>query len=366
MSDIRSTRALNRALLARQMLLTREPVAVTDAIERLVGQQAQAASSPYIGLWSRLAGFTRDDLAREIEARRVVKATLMRGTLHLMTTDDYLRLRGTIQEALSVGQQSIAKQRGHADLDIDTVVEIGRAFMAEAPRTFSELSKHLESLYPDTDPGAMRYTVRTHLPMVQVPTETHWSYPGTAKFTLAETWLGTPIPDTIDLPALVRRYLAAFGPAGVTDMQKWSGLPKLGPLFASMRDELTVVLDGKRELFDLPDMPMPAPDTPAPVRFLPEFDNILLSHTNRTRIVAPEHEAAIIIPGNLRFRPSVLIDGFVAATWTSETKRGTATLTVTPFAPLSTADRAAVTEEAEALVRFVEPSAKSFAVAIAG
>lgn len=360
-----SLRALNRALLARQMLLAREAIPVTAAIERLAGQQAQQASNPFVALWSRLAGFSRDDLAQAVESRAVVKATLMRGTLHLFTADDYVRFRGTIQAVLTAGQQSIAKNRGHADLDVATFVEIGRAFIGQQPRSFAELSKHLETLYPGMDPGTMRYTIRMHLPMVQVPSNTQWSFPGNAKFTLADAWLGQPIPDTTDLPALIRRYLSAFGPATAADIQTWSGIQRLAPVVEALRGELAVYKDeNKRELFDLPDAPLPDESTPAPVRFLPEFDNILLAYAKRARILADEHKARIVLAGNLRFLPTLLVDGFVGGTWKTELKKGTATLMITPFAPLSTADRSAAEQEGEGLIRFVEPAAKGYEVRI--
>lgn len=360
---ILSLRELNRALLARQMLLTREAIPVTAAIERLVGQQAQQASNPFVALWSRLAGFSRGDLASEIDSRAVVKATLMRGTLHLFTAADYLRFRATIQLALSASQASITGRRGEADLDIAGLLATGREFIGQQPRTFAELSEHLAGLLPDQDVAAMRYTVRTHLPMVQVPSATRWSYPASAKFTLADAWLGQSIPDAVDLPALIRRYLAAFGPASVADIQTWSGIQRLAPVVETMRDTLIVYRDeGKRELFDLPDAPLPDESTPAPLRFLPEFDNILLSHAKRTRIIADEHRPAWVVASNLRFRPTLLVDGFVGATWKTELKKGIATLAIKPFAPFPASDRAAALDEAERLVRFIEPDAKRYEV----
>jgi hypothetical protein len=364
-----TVRELNRTTLARQMLLEREAMSVPDALERLAGMQAQQAIGPYVGLWTRLRDFERDDLARLIEAREVVKATLMRGTLHIVTTADYLRFRGPLQVMLSDAQESIAGRRGADTLDIPAVIEAGRKFFAEGPHTFAELTDYLVAAFPEVDHGALRYTVRTYVPLVQVPNDYRWSYPGNAQFTLAESWLKQPIPDNGDggLPLMIRRYLAGFGPASVTDMQTWSGLKGLGPVVEAMRGELVVYKNESRvELFDLPGMPAPHADTPAPARFLPEFDNLLLSHAKRTRIFADEHRKAIWAWGNLRVRPTILSDGFVAGTWAFTHKRGEALITVEPFAPLPQADRAALEEEGERLVQFIEPKAKTWAVRFEG
>lgn len=361
-----TVRELNRTTLARQMLLEREAMPVLDALERLAGMQAQQAIGPYVGLWTRLQNFERDDLAKRIEAREAVKATLMRGTLHLVTAADYLRFRGPLQAMLSDAQESIVGRRGADTLDIPAVIEAGRAFFAEAPHTFAELTDHLVAKFPGVDDGALRYTVRTYVPLVQVPNDYRWSYPGNAQFALAEDWLKQPIPEASDLQTLIRRYLAAFGPASVTDMQTWSALKNLGPVVETMRDELVVYKNESRvELFDLPGMPAPHADTPAPARFLPEFDNLLLSHAKRTRIFAEEHRKVIWAWGNLRVRPTILSDGFVAGTWAFTHKRGEALITVEPFAPLPAADRAALEEEGERLVRFIEPNAKTWAVRFA-
>lgn len=353
-------RELNRATLARQMLLSRQSITAPAAVERLIGMQAQLASAPYVGLWTRLNGFQRDDLASHIDDHSIVKATLMRATLHLFTANDYLRFRAALQPLLASASESITKTRG-VELDIDHVIAVGREFIAQQPRTFAEITAMYGETFPGVDPGSLRYTLRTHLPLVQVPTSTRWSYPGNPQFTLAETWLNQPIPTEDHLPDLIRHYLAAFGPATVTDAQTWSGL-KLKETFEQLRPELVTYRDErKRELFDLPNIPLPDASTPAPPRFLPEFDNILLSHDKRTRIVPDEYRKSVYLPG-LRVAATILVDGFVAGSWKVETAKGAATLTITPFAPLSTHDRAALADEAEPLVRFVAPEAKTHAV----
>lgn len=357
-------RELNRATLARQMLLQRESISVPAAIERLVGLQAQLPVAPYVGLWTRLHDFKRDDLATLIEARKVIKATLMRATLHLFTVEDYLLLRGALQPVLILAAESIVKRRGEMP-NVDKLIALAREFIAAEPRSFAELSAMLTEQLPDYDVGALRYTVRTHLPLVQVPTDTRWSYPGNPKFTLAETWLGQPIPDEDNFRTLVMRYLAAFGPATVTDLQTWSGLPKLKESIEKLRPELVTYRDEtRRELFDVPDMPLLDADTPAPERFLPEYDNLLLSHDKRTRVVGDEYRKRVYLPG-LRVAATILVDGFVRGAWKVEKAKGAATLVIEPFEALTKQNVTTLTEEGEKLVRFVEPDAKSHAVRFA-
>jgi len=355
-------RELNRATLARQMLLARADIPVPTAIERLVGLQAQYAPSPYIALWTRLADFRRDDLAAAIQERAVVKATTMRATLHLMTAADYLRFRATLQPMLTYAGKSIAKRRGGSEIDVPALLALARDYIAERPRTFEEISALLAERLPDTDIGALRYTVRTHLPLVQTPTEARWSYPGNPQFTLAEAWLGQPIAPEADLKALVGRYLAAFGPATVQDVQTWSGFPKLKDAIAAFKGELRIYRDERgRELLDLGDAPLADPGTPAPVRFLPEYDNLLLSHQARTRVIPEKYHAHVFLAG-LRVAATILVDGFVAGAWKIEKAKGAVTLAIMPFEPLAAAVRDALAEEAERLVRFVAVDAKTYEI----
>lgn len=364
--QILNLRELNRATLARQMLLEREALSIPAAIERLAGMQAQLASAPFVGLWTRLNNFKREDLAAAIEARTIVKATMMRATLHLCSAEDYLRFRATLQPVLSGAGEAIAKQRG-SDFDRDKLLTLARKFISEKPRTFAEISDWLAELMPDQDVGALRYTVRTHLPLVQVPISGGWSYPGKPEFTLAESWIGRKISAKDDLPELARRYLAAFGPASVNDMQTWSGLklPVLKEVFEKLRPELQTYRDeAKRELFDLADSSLPDADVSAPIRFLPEFDNLLLSHNKRHRIIADEHRSRVYLPA-LRVAATILIDGFVGGVWKIEKSKTAATLVIELFDKLAKKDRAVLVEEGELLVRFVEPTARSFEIRFA-
>lgn len=355
-------RELNRTTLARQMLLERAAIPVPAAIARLAGMQAQLASAPFVGLWTRLQGFRREDLAGLIENRTVIKATLMRATLHLFTAEDYIRLRGAIQPALDSAQESIAKRRGGQELDLDQLLAMARDYLQEQPRTFAEISAYFSERLPAFDIGALRYSIRTRLPLVQVPVSGGWSYPGNPQFALAEDWLGQPIPMDNDFRALVMRYLAAFGPATVTDLQKWSGIGKLKAAVQALRPELVTYRDeNKRELLDLPGMPLPAEDTPAPPRFLPEFDNLLLSYDKRARVVADAYRSRVYLPG-LRVAATFLVDGFVRGVWKVEAKKGAASLLLEPFAALSKQETADLTAEGERLLRFVAPEASTYAL----
>jgi hypothetical protein len=358
-------RELNRATLARQMLLAREKITALRAIERLVGVQAQLARPPFIGLWTRLKTFEREDLIRLVQSRKVVRATLMRGTLHLMSAQDYAKLRAPLQPALSAGMQSILRDRGQ-DLDIDRLVAEGRQYFDEKPRTFDELRDHLRKRFPKGDERAMGYAIRMHLPLIQVPTDAEWGYPGAADFAVAESWLGEPIGGDASPHALILRYLAAFGPATVSDAQTWSGLHSLKLPFEELRPKLKTFRDERgRELFDLPKAPHPAEDTPAPVRFLPEYDNLILSHDDRTRFVAKEHRSAVFLPA-LRVISTFLVDGFVAGTWKIERKKDKATLMLMPFAALPRKVRDELSDEGDRLVRFVERDAQKFELHFGG
>lgn len=350
---------LNRVLLARQMLLSREEGTARAAVERLAGMQAQLARPPFVGLWTRLQGFRRGDLLDALSRREIVRVTAMRGTLHLMSAADYLSLRGTLQPMLSRGMQSILRERATA-LDLQALEEEARAFFGGAPATFDALRIHLKAKHPEGDERAMAYAIRMHLPLVQVPVDTTWGFPAAADFAMAEPWLGTKIPLAPQpAHALVRRYLAAFGPATPGDAQAWSGLQGLREVFESLRPELVTFRDErKRELFDLPDAPRPPEDTPAPVRFLPEFDNIVLAHDDRSRVIADEHRPKVVLK-NLQVRATFLVDGFVAGTWKIERKKKAAILILEPFGKLTKQALAALEKEGDALLRFVEEDAEA-------
>jgi hypothetical protein len=354
---------LNRATLARQMLLERENVSPLEAVRRLIALQAQVTSPPYVGLWARLNNFMRDDLTHLMLERRVVRATLMRATLQLMTADDYLLLRPALQPALTRSMRSIAGKRLEG-LDLDRLVGAARDFFEGEPRTFADLRTLLTELEPDRDPSAMAYAVRTMLPLVQVPSGGVWGYSGKAPFTTPERWLGQPPSGSEEARDLILKYLAAFGPAAARDVQTWSGRTQLKPVVEEMKPELRIYLDENgNELFDLPEAPLPPADTPAPPRFVPDYDNLVLSHVERGRVLPDEHRKKIFLAA-ARVRATFLIDGFVRGAWKIEKQRKTATLVIEPFEPLSEEDRETLSDEGERLVRFVAgpQGAKTFEI----
>ncbi|MCW5978539.1 MAG: AlkZ family DNA glycosylase [Bryobacteraceae bacterium] len=343
------------------MLLARKKTTAALAIGRLAGLQAQQAKPPFVGLWSRLEGFRREDLARAIEQREVVRATLMRATLHLLPAADYPVFRSGLQPALTAAMRSALRDRA-SGLDVEAIAAAARACFAERPRTFAELRVELLKRFPEADERAMGYLVRTHLPLIVVPGGNHWGYAADAKFADASAWLGRPVEAAADPGALVLRYLAAFGPAAAADAQAWSGLAKLQPDFERLRPRLAVFRDERgRELFDLPDAPLPDENTPAPARLLPGFDNLVLAHKDRTRVISDEQRSRVVTK-NLQVLPTFLVDGFVAGTWAVERRKQSATLTLTAFAALPAPAKSRLTEEAGKLVRFVEDDANEFNV----
>ena len=346
------------------MLLAREKISALGAIERLVAMQAQLARPPYIGLWSRVHGFKRDDLTTLFTSRKAVRGTLIRATLHVMSANDYTRFRAAVQPALSAGAQAVLRDRMKG-FDVDTVTAAAREFFGKGPTGFEPVRQHLIKKFPKGDDRAMGYVARLHIPLLQVPDASRWGYPSASDFTLAEKWLGTKISTDESPDELVLRYLAAYGPASVSDAQTWSGLAKLRDAFERLRPKLVTFRDERgRELFDLPKAPRPDPETEAPVRFLPEFDHILLAHDDRTRVVADAHRKQVYLPG-LRVAATLLVDGIVAGAWSVESKKALTTLVVQPFGKLSKAARDAATEEGEALAKFLEPDAHDVAVRIA-
>lgn len=352
--EILTKRRLNRILLARQMLLTREAAPVPPVIGRLIGMQAQQPRPPFVGLWTRLARFDRNDLLGLLESREVVRVTSLRGTLHLMTTDDYLAFRQTLQPMLSAGMKSVLRDRAKG-LDIPGLVARARTVLSTGPRTFTEVRDVLLSAYPDGDERAMGYAVRTHLPLVAAPDGSTWGYLADPGFVDAAAWLGRAPDDQERAEELVLRYLAAFGPATPADAQAWSGLAGLKTVFETLRPRLQTFRDEReRELFDLPEAPRPSADAPAPARFLPGFDNAILAHADRSRIIADEYRS-VVTTKNLQVLPTILVDGFVAGVWKSVRTKKTAALTVSPFVGLSRVAKKQLSDEGERLLQFMEP-----------
>lgn len=336
------------------MLLGREAVSPYDAVRRLAGLQAQVPNPPYIGLWTRLLDFGREDLTGLMEGRRVVRAPLMRSTLHLMASEDYLSLWPALQPALVRALNAFFGKKAKG-VDVDKLVAAAREALDEAPRAMGGLKGVLAPVEPGRDGDALNYAVRAHLPLVQVPPGGTWGSGAAAAYATAESRLGrAPSGSEDPLRDLLFRYLAAFGPAGVRDFQAWSGLVRLkGPVEEIKAGGGLSLFEGEDggELLDLPDAPLPPPDTPAPPRFVPEYDNLVLAHADRRRVIADEDRKKVFLSA-ARVRATVLLDGFVAGVWRIEKTKKTAALIVEPFAPLSTEDRDALVEEGERLLRF--------------
>ncbi|MFF3110139.1 winged helix DNA-binding domain-containing protein [Kitasatospora sp. NPDC057904] len=342
-------RSLGRAVLARQHLLDRsrpEPAAV---VRHLGGLQAQAAPQPpYLGLLSRIDGFEPGQLTTLIEERAVVRTALQRGTIHLVTAEDCLTLRPVLQPVLDQALRTTYGER-LAGLDLAALGAEARELVEERPRTFQELGGLLAATRPDRDPAALAQAARCLLPLVQVPPRGIWGRGGPAAHTTAEAWLGRPLDPAPSLDDLALRYLAAFGPATAADLQKWCGLSRLGPVLKGLAPRLFTDRDEHgRVLYDLPDAPRPGPDTPAPVRLLAPFDNLLLSHADRTRVLADEHKGRVMTQNGL-VHPTLLVDGVVAGTWQLTAGQD---VVVRPFAPLRRADRQAAEAEAKRVAAF--------------
>jgi hypothetical protein len=347
-------RELNRATLGRQLLLARRSISAEKAIVRVAGLQAQAVIPPFVGLWTRIEGFRREQLTKLVQRRRVVRGTLMRHTLHLTTADEYLVLRPAIQPALTRSFNGTARARMEG-LDLGPIVAAGRARLDEGPATFAELRALVSKLAPDRDENVLAYAVRTFLKLVQVPAGGPWGYSTTAPYALADDFLGQPVADHSEPGELILRYLAAFGPASARDIQAWSGLGNLEDAIDGLRPVLRTFQDERgTELFDVRGGRLPAGDTPAPVRFLPDYDNVLLAFTDRSRVIADEYRQAVFLTAG-RVRATFLVDGFVAGTWKLERAKDAASLAVEPFGRLSKKDRQALRAEGERLIRFQEP-----------
>jgi hypothetical protein len=345
-------RALNRALLARQLLLERRELPAIAALEHLVGLQAQAPLAPYVGLWSRLAGFEPAELSDAILERRAVRMSMMRATIHLVSADDALTLRPLIQPVLERGFRGSPFGRAVAGRDMADVMAAGRELVDAAPRTSPEIGRILGERFPDVPTDSLAYVVAYLVPLVHVPPRGLWGRTGPVARTSLEAWLGRPLASSPSVDELILRYLAAFGPATVQDMRAWSGLTGLAGTVDRLRPQLQTFRDERgRELFDLPDAPRPDPETPAPPRFLPEYDNVLIGHADRSRII-PAGRAIPLLPGNGAAMGTILVDGMFAGTWRVAREPAGATLAIQPFEPITRSTRIGVEEEGHRLLSF--------------
>jgi hypothetical protein len=357
-----SRRALNRALLERQLLLARATISARDAIERLVGMQAQEPIDPYVGLWTRLVDFDAHELATLIERRRAVRMGLMRATVHLVSARDARAMWPVVR---SVFERVFASARGDvgvptyasrlAGVDIRELLREGRKLVDAEPRTAAELRALLGKRWPKNDGKALAAAVHFLLPLVQVPPRGLWKMSGQARHATLEAWLGKDVEDDASPDKLMLRYLRAFGPATVGDARTWSRLTGLRDVFERLRPRLRTFRDERgRELFDVPNGPLPDPDTPAPPRFLPQYDNVFLAHEDRSRIIRADSGGS---PWMGVTFGTVLIDGFISAVWKIVRTDGTATLRIEFLPTIGRRDIDAVTEEGGRLLAFTDPEA---------
>jgi hypothetical protein len=354
-----SLQALNRATLHRQWLIERQDATALETIEHLVGMQAQSPLAPYVGLWTRLNGFDPAELAGLIEGRAAVRGSMMRATIHLMSSRDFLAFRPLIQPRLEreVFQNMTYGRHRLEGIDIDAVLKAGIERMAEGPATAVQLREHLAPLWPDREPAALAHAVRCLLPTIQTPPRGIWGRGGNPAMSTADLWLGAPVDPNPSVDDLVRRYLGAYGPASVADAQNWSGLTRLGEVFERLDLRTYTDAESGRTLYDLPHIDLPDEDIEVPVRFLPEYDNLLLSHADRTRWIDTPTRQSLTLQEVLT-RGSTLHNGQATALWkqTKNTKNQ-ATLEIQPITPLTPQAWQSIEAEAHSLLTFTNPTA---------
>jgi winged helix DNA-binding protein len=345
---------LNRTLLARQFLLKRTRASVADTLTHLVGMQAQIPASPYVGLWSRLAKFEHGELSDLITSRRAVRTALMRNTLHLVTADDCLSIRPVVQRLLARPYRKSDPAR------LAAIIAAGRAIVEAEPRTNVEIGRLLSRQFSGHDPIALGYVIRDNVALVQIPPRGLWGASCKPILASAESWLGRPL-STASTPAqVIMRYLRAFGPASAADIRAWSGLPALAGDLEIMRDQLRVYRDDRgRQLFDVPDGRIARSALAAPVRFLAEYDNVLVAYADRSRIIPSAHRDRV---KRQLGRPPILVDGFVRAFWRLRITEQRATIEVELFDRVASRHRDEVAEEAMHLLRFLNGTGASHAV----
>jgi len=362
---ILSLRELNRATLARQLLLERSSLVTLDVIKQLAGLQGQLGNAPYIGLWSRVRAFQRADLTGLLEQRQVVRTSMMRRTLHLTTAEDYMHFRPALNPLHTRNLNTYFSEHSVDGIEKDRMIAELRCYLQEKPRTNVDLRAKLAEMLPDRDERLL-YMVRLYFSLIQVFPGGVWGVGGSPAYAEATSWLGRSFASPeVCLRYLIFSYLAAFGPASVKDMQIWSGLTRLQPAFDALRAELITFRDEQgRELFDLPEAPLPDMDRPAPVRFLPDFDNLVLAYDNRRRIIADAYRP-FVFPGNSMVLPTFLVDGFVRGVWKVErTAAGGAVLVIQPFEALEDKVAQELCEEGERLMRWVLEKITTFEIKI--
>jgi len=360
-----SNRSLNRTLLHRQRLDHRSTTSVVDIVSHLVGMQAQEPRNPYVALWSRVERFDPADLETLLLDHVVVRTVVMRGTVHLVTAADCWSLRPLVQPVLDRELTIHQEHKGPlTTFDMTPVLQAARVWLAEQPRTMRQLRALIAEEFPDAPSAAAAYALRNRLTLIQIPPRGLWSRSGQVTYRSAEDWLGTPPAELASLEDVVRRYLAAFGPATPADVSAWSRITGMREVLERMRPALRTYRDERgRELFDLTDAPIVDADTPTPVRLLPEYDNLLLSHADRSR-TAP---AAVHVERTDRLGlGSVLVDGWFTGFWTSATDDATATITLELGRRLTKRQVSSTEAEARRLLRFLHPERAQHDVRVTG
>jgi hypothetical protein len=363
-AQVLDSRARNRALLGRQMLLERSSARPLTALTRLIGMQAQTPRSPYTALWSRLAEFDPMTLSRAIAARKAVRIAVMRSTIHLVTAADAMRLRPLTQPALDRELTATSWRDALTGVDLNDLAEHARQLLDTQPRTPAQLGAALARWWPNHEPQALAHAARTLLPLVQIPPRGLWDGASVTTLATAEHWLGRSLDTEANWDALTLRYLAAFGPATAADLVAWSRVTGLAEVFQRLRPRLRVLraTDG-RELFDVPRAPLPPASTPAPPRFLPDYDNVLLSHADRTHIVDDDRRR-IFQSVNGQLPGTVLVDGYVTATWTVDRGREVTRLLVTSLEPIPRVQAAAMRTEGRGLLGLLAAGAAKTEVVV--
>ncbi|MBF6345007.1 winged helix DNA-binding domain-containing protein [Nocardia cyriacigeorgica] len=348
-----SLRELNRTLLVRQRLAARVDDAPLEVIRHLVAVQGQDPNWPYVGLWARVDGLRHADLEGLLRDRAVVRSTMIRRTMHLATAEDYRWLRPTVQPWV----ESLLKAAYYRDeidgIDLAELAAHGRRLLTGRMMPRTELGKLLGEHFPDRLARRLADSVEVLVPMAHSADTGAWGRWTNRYVTvgLAEEWIGAPLAAEPDPHTLVLRYLAAFGPATVADVQAWSGVTRLAAVLARLRPGLRVFrAEDGRELFDLPDAPLAPADLPVPVRFLPAFDNALLGHKDRRRIIA-EHDRRRTAREASAGIPVYLVDGVTHGRWVLDKT----TIRILPWYPLDRADESAVLAEAAQLLEFIAP-----------
>jgi hypothetical protein len=350
-------RQLNRATLARQLLLHRVSMPTVGAVEHLVGLQSQAPLAPYVALWSRIESFDPLAAGAALERGDLVRTHAMRATVHLFSRRDAIGLRALTQPMLAARFRSSPFPGQLPGVDLAAVCRQARSLATEMPMSRVELGRRLGETFPAVAEDALAYAATYLEPLVQVPPRGMWGRRGPVRWQTFRGWLGVDADAPASIDDVVLRYLAAFGPASVPDMRVWSGLPALGEVAGRLAPLLRVFVDDQnRTLYDQPDAPRPPPEVPAPVRFLPEYDNILLSHADRSRII-PDARSVPLPPGDGARFGTVLVDGNFRATWQLARDRDTAALTVQATPRLSGREVEEVCEEGRRLLALLAPNA---------